>query len=494
MKLRNIILLAVTFSVGTTGISALDVTSDGTGLLSRQIKDPAAVTTLTLSGKIDASDIFFIAENLTSLTSLNLRNVDIEAYKGEKLNGRSFYGEATIPSGAFSGTKLASVVLPVQKNLIIGETAFMNTPLESISFPENIDSIGAGAFAACNNLTTVTLPSCKMGEAVFADCKGLESVIIEASVVPEATFRGCTSLTTVQGSDKIETIGAKAFEEDSNLTSFQFGEDLRLIGASAFAGTGIEEADLSRSLKMDVLGAEAFANARLKSVTLPSELSEIENGAFFGNGEMNAIELPANVIMIGDHAFNGVPLQELLLPSYLEEIGNYAFAGQKDINEIIMPASIIRIGDYAMEGMTGLYAIDVKSLETIPELGVSVWEGVDQKNVMLQLAENSPEFENADQWKEFNINRPTGSIDNVVDNSSDITVKGRFVGSDLQIESSNNPMDMVRLFDTSGRLLMTVEPRDTTVTIDTADFPGGVFIVNVTLDDSTNASLKLARR
>ena len=497
MKFHKIFSIAFLCSLGVSSVYGLDITNEEAGFIDRQLTgDYSGVTALTLKGEVDASDLYLISQKMPDLTSLDLKDAVIVEYRGTQFQGRSTYPAATIPFGVFSGMKLENVVVPSQPDLKIADAAFMNTMLTELALPENVTSVGQGAFAGCDALVEVVMPTCQMGDAVFADCKALKTVKIAPSIteIPAATFKGCISLAEVEGSEGLVVIGDQAFEGDASLKVFGFGSGLRKIGASAFAGTGLTEVTLSEAASLTAIGEQSFAQTSATKVEFPDNVTTIGDGAFFGNTNLEYIELPPQLLVIGQHAFNQIPLKSLTLPESLEEIGNYALLGQNAIDSIALPSTLSYIGDGGMGGMTALRVIDARTLEQIPALGQNVWEGVDQEAVTLQLSVNSPDFESAAQWQDFTIDRPSGIADNTVDNPSEMTVKGRFVGTDLQIESKGAEMDVVRLFDTAGRMLLTVEPRDTTVVIDTADYAGGVFIVNVVLDDKTSATLKLARR
>lgn len=495
MTYRNFILTATALVAGIVPAAALDVNLTEAGTLSENIKAPAEVTRLTVTGPVNAADLFFIGSEMKALESVDLGGVTIETYNNIRLNGKTVYPASTIPEGAFAGSSFKSIVLPAQPGLVIGESAFLNSAISSLSFPSGLTSVGTGAFAACNNLTEVTLPDCTLGTSVFADCTGLVTADISAvSEIPASTFAGCTALTTVIGAKDITVIGARAFEGDTSLTNFDFGKNLNEIGASAFAGTGLAEADLSRAVSLTELPEQAFADASLTSVALPENLTAIGSGAFFGNNTLQNVELPAQVLTIGDHALTNLPLEKIDLPENLESLGAYSLFNQSKISTLVLPANLIYIGDNAMEGMTGLQNIDAKQLQQVPELGESVWEGVDQKNVSLSVMESlKDEFQSADQWKEFTLDI-TSRVDEITPETPGSTgVKGRFVGTELQIVSNWAEIDIVRLYDISGRQLLVVEPRDTNVAIETSDFNGNIFIVNVLLNDKDSATLKLAR-
>ena len=65
--------------------SAITVTSTP-GNLSSAVGDNIGEASLVVSGEINAADFEFIAEKMTSLTSLDLSGVSIVAYSGNPIN------------------------------------------------------------------------------------------------------------------------------------------------------------------------------------------------------------------------------------------------------------------------------------------------------------------------------------------------------------------------------------------------------------------------
>ena len=69
----------------------------------------------------------------------------------------------------------------------IGAGAFAGCgSLTSISIPDGVTSIGSGAFLRCYNLTDITIPDSvtSIGEEAFSDCYSLTSVTIPERLKP----------------------------------------------------------------------------------------------------------------------------------------------------------------------------------------------------------------------------------------------------------------------------------------------------------------------
>ena len=121
----------------------------------------------------------------------------------------------------------------------IGENAFFNVQITSITIPSSVVVIGNQAFYA-SGLTSITIPSSVVstGTGVFTDCADLASVTLEdggIDVITDSMFSGCTSLTSITIPPSVETIGESAFAL-TGLTSITIPDTVMSIGAGAFTG------------------------------------------------------------------------------------------------------------------------------------------------------------------------------------------------------------------------------------------------------------------
>ena len=132
-----------------------------------------------------------------------------------------------------------------------GKTAILvgrgdNTDRELV-IPESIYGvkiieIGAGAFAGCTDLESVTLPASLkvIGNGAFEGCTALVSVHLPAGIneIGEKAFAGCSALSEVslKNKNELKTIGAYAFDGCASLGSFILSEKVESVGENAFRG------------------------------------------------------------------------------------------------------------------------------------------------------------------------------------------------------------------------------------------------------------------
>ena len=171
----------------------------------------------------------------------------------------------------------------------IGKSAFFyDSSLSTIILPETLTSIGEQAFYWNNSLSTIILPESltSIGNQAFYCCRNLSSVNISASITELGTniFSSCTSLSTVN-----------------------FSEGLTKIGAGMFNYTGV------------------------RSITLPSTITVIEDMAFSSCSSLTEIAPLDNVTTIGNNAFVGCNnLNNFKIGSSIEKIGTNALFNIKD--------------------------------------------------------------------------------------------------------------------------------------------------------------------
>lgn len=159
----------------------------------------------------------------------------------------------------------------------IGEDAFDNVQITSITIPSSVVVIGNQAFYA-SGLTSITIPSSvlSIGTGVFTDCTDLASVTLEIDEITDSMFSGCTSLTSITIPQSVETIGESAFAF-SGLTSITIPDTVMSIGAGAFSNCA-DLASVTLSEGLSDIPDNLFSDCvSLTSLTIP-EVHSIGNG------------------------------------------------------------------------------------------------------------------------------------------------------------------------------------------------------------------------
>lgn len=167
----------------------------------------------------------------------------------------------------------------------IGENAFKNTGLVSVSFNNSIVTIGEGAFENSTKLRTLT----------FDNSSSISQIL-------NNTFNGCTSLDTINS-------------WPTQLTS---------IGNFAFNGIAISNLiNLPNSL--NVIGNNAFSNNRnLLKVTLPMNISTLGDSVFENDSLLNDLKIPESVISVGSNVLANCAALKAVYISYNQYYGVYS--------------------------------------------------------------------------------------------------------------------------------------------------------------------------
>jgi len=92
------------------------------------------------------------------------------------------------------------------------------------------------------------------------------------------------------------------------------------------------------------IGARAFLDSWVTSVTLPNSVSSIGNQAFANCTRLSDVTLPNNLTSMGEYAFFGCGLTRLALPDSLASIADFAFAYCTFLTSLTLPSGVTSIG------------------------------------------------------------------------------------------------------------------------------------------------------
>lgn len=288
------------------------------------------------------------------VTDLSLDSVDeikAQAFIGCNSLRSVSLGNATQKIGmeAFRAcSELASITLG-DGITEIGEKAFIGCcSLNNIVLPKNISSIGNNAFNGCTSLQNITIPDrvIIIDNSLFRNCTGLHNITIPNSVISigESAFENCTALQEITIPESIETIGRYAFKGCSALKHF-YGK---------FASSD------NRALIIDkVLEVYAIGNAETE-YNVPSEITRIQDSAFFQCKRLKKVTIPDSVTSIGASAFIACSaLTDVTLPDYIRCIEKATFKECLSLKVVNIPEGVTSIGKEAFKECSSLAEISL---------------------------------------------------------------------------------------------------------------------------------------
>lgn len=411
------------------GMSAHATVIDNTAGSLESLTTDRSITSLTVTGSMDARDFKFIADSLVGLNELDLSQVQIVGYANanKPLVGTFFTFPADeLPATVLMGSEISSIVLP-QGLKSLGHASLAGCAnLKQVELPESLTSIGSYALSG-SGIESITVPQSvtSIGESAFARCAALQSATISVNVIPDYAFFGTAALSQLTLGSNVTTIGRSAFNGCTALNEITVGEDnnIQVIDAEAFIGASAQGFDLNKLANLESIGAWAFAGAGLQAANLPQSVGTIGQGAFYYTPSLTTATLPQGITIVPDYAFAGAALNgKFALSEDVEGVGNYAFYNDSAISVFTIPAAVSYLGSWAMAGMTKLDTVNAAPA-VVPELGDSVWAGIMQSAVMLNTADNdiADLYAAVDQWKEFHILRNYLVGDVNMDGDIDVT-------------------------------------------------------------------------
>ncbi len=185
---------------------------------------------------------------------------------------------------------------------------FCNPESTSVTVPDGIKYIIAGAFLGCQSLTSVTLPDSLVAiqYGAFYQCSSLTSIEIPSSitVLPEELFTECTSLESVTLNDGLEIISEKAFSGCSALETLTVPDTVLYIGSLAFENcTALSSVTLSDSLESIEYNTFSYCSA-LTSIEIPASVERIDDAAFMKCSSLSDITILNPDTIISSAAFS----------------------------------------------------------------------------------------------------------------------------------------------------------------------------------------------
>ena len=217
----------------------------------------------------------------------------------------------------------------------IGNAAFRDSSVTSVTIPASVTEIGANAFAGCTNLTSVT-------------------------------YGGDWSNLTIQsGNPAVEDAAKDAANEQ--LFDFEFILNNTAVVVISYNGAAADVTIPSRykGKPVTTIGHAAFFNSAVTSVTIPDSVTSISDEAFINCPKLTNISIPNSVTYIGFSAFSScTSLKSITLPSSLSFISGFLFSGCSQLTTIHIPVSVTSIGNNAFADCPSLMTVTYPGSKT----------------------------------------------------------------------------------------------------------------------------------
>ncbi len=282
----------------------------------------------------------------------------------KQLSSVTFLGElVALNSYAFQGCEaLKSFTIP-ETVKVMGANVFEASGLESITIPAGLRSL------------YVTASSVNMSNAqTFKDCKSLKTVILNEGLecINGSAFDGCTALETIVIPSTVTEIGGYAFRDCTALKTVTFaeGSQLETIGYQAFIRSGLESIVMPDTVTK--LGDQVFTDCEnLISVTLSNSLVEIPKETFKNCVALEGITIPASVRTLGANAFTNSGIKTLTVPATLTSFNSSPFKDCKRLEKVVFAEGCALLTGSMFSGCENLKSVTLAS--TITNIGASAF-------------------------------------------------------------------------------------------------------------------------
>ena len=258
---------------------------------------------------------------------------------------------------------LTSVTIP-NSVTSIGDQAFSDcSALTSVTIPNSVTSIGHIAFYYCSSLTSIVV---EQGNTIYDSRNNCNAIIETATntlvagcqntMIPNnvtsigvGAFEGCEELHSINIPNNILKIATYAFFGCSKLISITIPNSVTFIGQNAFGNC-----DALVSITVDSTNSVYDSRDNCNAIIYTA-------ANYLSAGCQNTI-IPNSVTEIGSYAFGDCnSLTSIVIPNSVRLIGGCAFYSCKNLTSITIPKSVTAIAYGAFMDCSELNTIHIES-------------------------------------------------------------------------------------------------------------------------------------
>jgi len=324
-------------------------------------------TTFTYTAKMPVTARFKVADNMSNFIFTTSSD-------------NTYCGITGIKDNTVTEIIIPECVTAIESN------AFVNcTALKKLSISSGLTAYYVGALKGCTALESIVVDSKNIfyyseGNCLVFNYQGKKSVVLGCKnstipttidVIEKYAFYDCTTLTTINLPNSVKDIKDYAFSGCTALTNVTMSGGIKTLGDNSFYHCGgIASVNLPEGLTK--VGKNCFAYCGLKSLTIPSTLTSIDESAFAYNEALITIDFPSTTIALSKNCFIGcTSIISLSLPGTLTT-GQSCFENCTGVKTLTLGSNLTTLAQNCFAGCTGLTAIDLNDVKT---LGVRCFSG-----------------------------------------------------------------------------------------------------------------------
>ncbi len=212
------------------------------------------------------------------------------------------------------GTYTNSILVIDNSITEIASNAFQNSSIKGVYMPNSITTLGVNCFQSCKNLTDVVLSNqiTTIPSNCFSDCESLNINIPSTITKIESSSFSNTAIENVNISANVQVdfnnYSGSPFGRCKNLQSINVEEGnlyVKSIDGVLYSANGqtliqfplARTGDFAVPNSVTTIGCNAFNHSVINSLTLNTNITSIELGAFFDMNNLTVLDIPENVFL-----------------------------------------------------------------------------------------------------------------------------------------------------------------------------------------------------
>jgi hypothetical protein len=197
--------------------------------------------------------------------------------------------------------------------------------------------------------------------------------------IGDRAFQGCSNLTSITILNNVTSIGNNAFLSCSSLTSITIPDSVTSIGdrafnsCTSFMAINVDGSNTAYSSVDGILFNKGITQLiqcpakKTGAVTIPSSVTSIEHYAFYDCSSLTSVTIGNSVTSIGNNAFRTCSsLTSVTIPDSVTSIGSFAFYRCSSLASVTIPNNVTSIATSTFDGCSSLTSV------TIPDSVTSI--------------------------------------------------------------------------------------------------------------------------